>query len=39
MENILALQDIQSIEDPLDDEMCWSTISNYCGKTNLLPME
>jgi hypothetical protein len=32
MENILALQDIQPIEDPLEDEMCWSTWSNHCAE-------
>jgi len=39
MENILALQDIQSIEEPLDDEMCWSTMSIICTNPNLLQME
>lgn len=28
MENVLALQTLQSILDPLDDEMCWSTCSS-----------
>ncbi len=28
MEQILALQNTQSMADPLDDEMCWSTCSS-----------
>jgi hypothetical protein len=28
MENVLELQMTQSIADPLDDEMCWSTCSS-----------
>ncbi|MFL6233787.1 MAG: hypothetical protein ACJ76N_11690 [Thermoanaerobaculia bacterium] len=28
MESILALQNLMSIADPLDDEMCWSTCSS-----------
>ena len=28
MESILALQNLASIADPLDDEMCWSTCSS-----------
>ena len=28
MENVLALQGLQSMADPLDDEMCWSTCSS-----------
>jgi hypothetical protein len=28
MANVLALQNTQSIADPLDDEMCWSTCSS-----------
>jgi hypothetical protein len=28
MANVLALQNAQSITDPLDDEMCWSTCSS-----------
>jgi hypothetical protein len=28
MANVLALQNAQSISDPLDDEMCWSTCSS-----------
>lgn len=28
MEAILALQSLNSIADPLDDEMCWSTCSS-----------
>jgi hypothetical protein len=28
MENVLALQSLSSVADPLDDEMCWSTCSS-----------
>jgi hypothetical protein len=28
MENVLALQSLMSVADPLDDEMCWSTCSS-----------
>ena len=28
METVLALQNAQLVEDPLDDEMCWSTCSS-----------
>jgi hypothetical protein len=28
MQNVLALQSLMSIADPLDDEMCWSTCSS-----------
>jgi len=28
MANVLALQNLPSIADPLDDEMCWSTCSS-----------
>lgn len=28
MANVLALQNTQSVADPLDDEMCWSTCSS-----------
>jgi hypothetical protein len=28
MESVLALQNLVSLGDPLDDEMCWSTCSS-----------
>jgi hypothetical protein len=34
MESVLALQNLVSIADPLDDEMCWSTCSSSGCKSS-----
>jgi hypothetical protein len=34
MESVLALQNVVSIADPLDDEMCWSTCSSSGCKSS-----
>jgi hypothetical protein len=36
MENVLALQNVESSTDPLDDELCWSTCSSSnCSSTSV----
>jgi hypothetical protein len=40
MENVLALQGLVSIADPLDDEMCWSTCSSSgCSSSSVFVPE
>ncbi len=34
MEQVLALQTTESMADPLDDEMCWSTCSSSNCKSS-----
>ncbi len=35
-EEVLALQSVMTITDPLDDEMCWSTCSsNSCNSSSV----